>query len=115
MIVLTLVVGLWIRHATSNMFNSCRVPQLKCDKLTRPDLSSADSRKVLVMLYDWCYAIEVCDQTRKTFDFSELENRLTAIVKDANHRLAKGEKAVPVGILSADSRDEWAAVSICQF
>jgi carnitine O-acetyltransferase len=42
----------------------------------------------------------------------EIEARFRAIVLDVESRLANGEKAFPVGVLSADERDRWAEVCV---
>ncbi|KAG6900798.1 hypothetical protein C0993_000117 [Termitomyces sp. T159_Od127] len=39
----------------------------------------------------------------------EIVTRIRAIVLDVEQRLANGERALPVGVLSADDRDAWAA------
>jgi carnitine O-acetyltransferase len=44
---------------------------------------------------------------------AELERRLRCVARDAAQRLAGGEKAVPIGVLSSDGRDRWAEV--CSF
>jgi hypothetical protein len=44
---------------------------------------------------------------------AELERRLHCIARDAAKRLASGERAIPVGVLSSDGRDRWAEV--CTF
>lgn len=41
---------------------------------------------------------------------SEIEARICAVVVDVEQRLSNGETAVPIGILSADGRDQWAEV-----
>ena len=64
------------------------------------------------MLHDWLYAVEAFNHSGKILDFLELERRLRAIAVDAMRRLANGEAAPPVGMLSADDRDQWATVSV---
>jgi hypothetical protein len=41
----------------------------------------------------------------------EIESRINAVVLDVEQRLSKGEKAFPIGALSADDRDRWAKAS----
>lgn len=43
---------------------------------------------------------------------TELENRLREVARDVERRLEAGERAVPVGVLSADGRDRWAEVGL---
>ncbi|KAG5721720.1 hypothetical protein E4T56_gene9212, partial [Termitomyces sp. T112] len=38
----------------------------------------------------------------------EIATRIRAVVLDVEQRLATGERALPVGVLSADNRDAWA-------
>jgi hypothetical protein len=70
--------------------------------------------RVLVMVYDWCYALDVypdADAEHPSPDTPRvLEQRLRAIVADAQARRRAGERAVPVGVMSADHRDQWAEV-----
>jgi hypothetical protein len=40
----------------------------------------------------------------------EIEARIRAVVVDVEQRLSDGEAAIPIGILSADGRDQWAEV-----
>jgi hypothetical protein len=85
-----------------------------------PAPSSPNTRKILVIVYNWFYAVDayeppsLCDGMRQYKDRRvhaiHIEERLRAIVRDAEARLANGEKAVPVGVLSADQRDIWAKV-----
>jgi hypothetical protein len=48
--------------------------------------------------------------TPKRVPPAELERRLRCVARDAAKRLASGEKAIPVGVLSSDGRDRWAEV-----
>lgn len=63
------------------------------------------------MLCDWFYAIEVYDDSGKVIEVLEIERRIRQVVTDAERRMLNGETAVSVGVLSADNRDTWAAVS----
>lgn len=40
----------------------------------------------------------------------EIEKQIRSVILDVEERLEKGEKAVPIGVLSADERDRWAEV-----
>ncbi|TFK33238.1 acyltransferase ChoActase/COT/CPT [Crucibulum laeve] len=127
--------GIWLRDSTSKMFNIARIPKEYCDVLSTPSASSPYSHCVLVMVHNWCYAVPVYhslptpqeaptpasatsdeDPECPTHSLNlgelmsppEIEKRLRAVVLDVEARLANGEKAVPVGLLSADDRDRWA-------
>jgi hypothetical protein len=63
------------------------------------------------MLHDWCYGVEVYDSNLNRVPVVEIERRLKAMVKDVDSRIRRWEKAVPVGLLSADDRDTWAKVN----
>jgi hypothetical protein len=62
------------------------------------------------MLHDWCYAVDVYDEHQTLVNVIEIETRLRAVVKDVEARLERGERAIPIGVLSADDRDVWAKV-----
>lgn len=61
---------------------------------------------------DFAYQVEVQDRNERRIPERELERRLWDVVEDVRAREAKGEKAVPIGILSADDRDIWAKVNL---
>ena len=93
------------------MFNISRIPQLGCDVLTtKPPPADHDARKILVMLHDWFYAVEVFDKDMRMLEPAEIERRLLSVVADADHRLAQGEVATAVSVLTTDDRDRWAEV-----
>ncbi|KAI0367761.1 acyltransferase ChoActase/COT/CPT [Pilatotrama ljubarskyi] len=101
--------GLWFRHAALQVFNACRVPQRDCDRFSSiPTLADADARKVLLMLNDWMYAVEVMASDRSPLPAALIEDRLRAAVADAEARRRKGERAVPVSVLTTNDRDRWA-------
>ena len=103
--------GIWVRESTAKMFNLGRIPRDHCDTLSSiPPPSHPDTTKLLIMLHDWFYAVDVYDENRKLLTVGEMENQFRAVVQDASVRLEKGEKAVPVGLLTADKRDLWAKV-----
>ncbi|KAJ2925938.1 hypothetical protein H1R20_g11160, partial [Candolleomyces eurysporus] len=112
----TTMTGLWIRDSTSKMFNIARIPEPFCDTLsTPPETATREARSILVMLHDWCYAVPVYyppttpDSRPVVMTPKQIEARLLSLVLDVEDRLARGEKAVPVGILSGDDRDKWAS------
>jgi hypothetical protein len=92
------------------MFCVCRIPRPHADVLSTAVPSSSNVRKLLVMLHDWCYAIEVYSETRDLMPISEIERQLRQVVRDAGNRIRNKEIAVPVGVLSSDGRDRWAQV-----
>jgi len=65
------------------------------------------------MVHDWCYTVDVYDENLKLLDVGEIEKSIRAVVADVRARLCRGERAVPVGVLSADDRDSWAKVITC--
>jgi hypothetical protein len=104
------LLGLWLRETTEKMFNICRIPKPHADVVSSAVPSSSNARKLLVMLHDWCYAIEVYSETRDLMPMTEIERQLRQVVKDAGNRIRNKEIAVPVGLLSSDGRDRWAQV-----
>ena len=105
--------GLWFQEAAANIFNTCRIPQPNCDSLSpQPPPHVPNSRKLLVMVNDWTYAIEAYDENRSLLSVDIIEQRLRSVVQDATRRIQSDEKAVPVGVLSADHRDRWAKVRL---
>lgn len=106
-------IGIWLRDTAAKMFNVSRLPQLKCDVLsTKPPPTDHDARKVLVMLHDWFYAVEVLDKDTRMLGPAEIERRLLSVVADADSRLAQGEVPTAVSVLTTDDRDRWAEVSL---
>lgn len=109
----------WLLENTSKMFNIARIPELYCDTLSEPpNPHSHFARSVHVMIHDWCYSVVVYrslssmdpNAPLELLSPGEIEARLRAVVLDVEARLAKGEKPLPVGVLSADERDRWAQV-----
>ncbi|RXW22817.1 hypothetical protein EST38_g3021 [Candolleomyces aberdarensis] len=108
--------GIWFRNSTSKMFNIARIPEPFCDTLsTPPETPTREARSILVMLHDWCYAVPVYypptspDSLPILMSPKQIEARLRSLVLDVEDRLSRGEKPVPVGILSGDDRDKWAS------
>lgn len=107
--------GLWIRNLVPTMFNICRVPARDCDHLTAIDLSKTASRRVLVMVHDWCYTIDVYDVDGSHVSYEEIVSRIRHIVADVQGRLSAGEEATPVCVLTGNDRESWARVWSCSF
>ncbi|KAJ7455348.1 acyltransferase ChoActase/COT/CPT [Mycena galericulata] len=102
--------GLWLRESIAKMFNIARIPKPKCDILSKPPAASdPDAQKIYIMIHGWCYAIPVYRPTSppKLLDVQEIETRIRSAVIDAQHRLIDGERAIPIGALTADERDRW--------
>lgn len=111
--------GLWFRNSTEKLFNIGRIPELFCDTLSsRPETPTKEARSILVMLHGWCYLVPVyypptSPGTREVLmSARQIEMRLRSLVLDVEERLARGEKPVPIGTLSADDRDKWATVRV---
>ncbi|KAH7913563.1 acyltransferase ChoActase/COT/CPT [Hygrophoropsis aurantiaca] len=101
--------GIWLRDSTSKMFNICRLPQHGCDMLSHiPEQTDPAIRQIVLMVFNFCYTVEVSDAQNKRLPVELLEQRFISAVTDAQSRVLNGEKAVPIGILSADDRDQWA-------
>lgn len=92
------------------MFGICRVPQRTCDRLTTHKSESPYSRSVVVLVRDWIYAVNVIDESNDLLDFETIEERIRDVVSDVERRLALGDVALPIGALSSEDRDSWAAV-----
>ena len=106
-------VGIWLRDTGAKMFNTSRIPQTQCDfLLTKPPPTDHDARRIIVMLHDWFYAVEVLDKDMRILEPAEIEQRLLSVVADADSRLARGEVAPAVGVLTTDDRDRWAEVGV---
>ncbi|KAF5382187.1 hypothetical protein D9615_004445 [Tricholomella constricta] len=108
--------GIWLRQSTSKMFNIGRIPAPFCDIICSPPSSdSPDARKLLLSIHNWFYTIPVYHQPDSPTDKpqlmtpGEIASHLRAVVLDVEQRLANGECATPVGVLTADNRDRWAA------
>ncbi|KAF9485148.1 acyltransferase ChoActase/COT/CPT [Pholiota conissans] len=113
----TVTPGSWLLENTSKMFNIGRIPEILCDTISEvPNPHSKHARSIHLMIHDWCYSVVVYRSPTSTDPHAplellspgEIETRLRAVVLDVEARLANGEKALPVGVLSADERDRWA-------
>lgn len=93
---------------TSRLFNFSRIPLANSDAFSRP---ARDARHATVLIDDFVYSIDVFESD-PTMPLSpaRIEANLAAVVEDARQRLENGEQPVPVGILSADDRDNWTKV-----
>ncbi|THH07379.1 hypothetical protein EW145_g3423 [Phellinidium pouzarii] len=100
--------GLWMRNSVPKIFNICRIPHENCDKLSTPLSTSPYLNKVIVILHNWFYALDVCDSHGRGVNHRELERRIRDVVVDVDKRLASGEKAPAIGVLSSDERNNWA-------
>ncbi|EIN09804.1 acyltransferase ChoActase/COT/CPT [Punctularia strigosozonata HHB-11173 SS5] len=99
----------WLRDAALRIFHSYRVPRPECDAFAQaPSASSSAARASLVQIRNFCYAVEVTLPDGTPVPFGELERRLRRVVRDARQRWRRGERAVPVSVLSSDNRDTWA-------
>jgi len=111
--------GTWLLESVESMFNIARIPEPFCDTVSEhPPPTSREARSILVMIHNWCYSMVVYQPSSSENPPSqytllqpgEIEAHFRAIVLDVESRLANGEKALPVGVLSADERDRWAEV-----
>ncbi|KAI0635930.1 acyltransferase ChoActase/COT/CPT [Trametes polyzona] len=101
--------GLWFRHSALQVFNTCRIPQRECDRFSvTPTPGDPNARKILVMIDDWMYAVEVASPDSNYIPAASIEQRLYAVVADVEARRRNGERSVPVSVLSTDDRDRWA-------
>ncbi|KAJ7707599.1 acyltransferase ChoActase/COT/CPT [Mycena rosella] len=104
--------GIWLRDSVSKMFSIARIPKPICDIFSKPPLpTQPDAQKIYIMIHGWCYAIPVYHPTSPLtlVGVQAMETRIRSAVADAQQRLASGEKAVPIGALTADTRDKWTA------
>lgn len=93
-------------------FFRCRIPKDSCDVLAPlPSRGSSESRKIVLMLRDWCYAIDVLDDTGTPVPAIKIESYIWQAIHDANLLRQRGETATPIGVLTAYNRNSWAEVS----
>jgi hypothetical protein len=89
------------------------MPLPGCDALTRPFIGKP--AYVHVMYREWSYIVQVIDQHGHQAPVSEIESRILAIISDVKLQELNGEVVIPVGRLTADPRDIWAAVSLFRY
>ena len=65
-----------------------------------------------MLIHDFFYLVEVQGESCKLHSPGVIEQRLWSCVRDAERRLASGEQAKPIGILSTDDRDRWTKVGV---
>lgn len=97
------------------MFNIARIPKFHCDVLSKPpSRSSPAAHKLLLMIHNWFYTVTVYHpgSEHQLLDVKNIDAQIRNVVLDVEQRLANGEKAVPIGVLSADGRDRWAEVGV---
>ncbi|KAF8529840.1 acyltransferase ChoActase/COT/CPT [Gautieria morchelliformis] len=95
-------------------FYRCRIPVESCDVLASlPSRGSSESRKIVLMLRDWFYTIDILDDTDTPTPVSKIESCIWAAIHDADHRQQQGEMAIPVGVLTAHDRNSWAKARQC--
>ncbi|KIK10045.1 hypothetical protein K443DRAFT_47 [Laccaria amethystina LaAM-08-1] len=105
--------GIWLRGSTSKLFNIARRPKRLGDTLSTPPGSpTLQARSLLLMVHDWCYRVTVYHPPTSSSPVlmspKEIEARIRAVILDVEDRLARGERAFPIGVLSGDNRDCWA-------
>ncbi|OWZ78816.1 carnitine acetyltransferase [Cryptococcus neoformans Bt85] len=95
----------------ANMFNLSRIPLPNCDAFSTP---SPLSTHLSLLVDDYYYAIDIFSPPSSSVDgvpeplpAGEIEKRFQAAVDDAKRRKERGERAVEVGVLGADDRDNW--------
>lgn len=93
------------------MFSHGRSPRQSCDVILEPAYPNPHADQVIVMVHDWFYQVAISSD-RTMISPATLEARLLGIMSDVNKRLSMGEKAHPIGVLSADQRDTWAQVRL---
>lgn len=97
-----------------SMFNLSRIPLPNCDAFSTP---SPLSTHLSLLVDDYYYAIDIFSPPSSSvggvpepLPAGEIEKRFQAAVDDAKRRKARGERAVEVGVLGADDRDNWTKV-----
>ncbi|KIJ52558.1 hypothetical protein M422DRAFT_156186 [Sphaerobolus stellatus SS14] len=90
-------------------FHQTRIPQPNCDVLAPlPSRTDHGSKRIILMLRDYIYALEVVDADEAPLPVAKLEEVIWAAIKDVENIRKEGEKAIPVGVLTAGDRDIWA-------
>ncbi|KAI4521333.1 acyltransferase ChoActase/COT/CPT [Schizophyllum commune Loenen D] len=101
--------GIWMQENTRKVFNTTRKPEPYCDVVTSTPFPSENpaARRMNLNVHNWFYAVDVYDDHCRPLPPTRIEANIRSAVADAHARRQAGETAVPVGILSADNRDEW--------
>lgn len=78
-----------------------------------PPHSAETPHRVLVMVFDWFYLLDVyphptSSNAPRPLDASVIEGRMSNSVRDAAARRRAGERATPIGLLTGGDRDTWA-------
>ena len=85
------------------LFGTSRIPELEKDRLVQ----SPNSKHIMVMRRGNIYAVDVMDANGNIEPAKEILARLNAVVKLDE---MKQPAEVPLGILTADERNEWARI-----
>ncbi|XP_034655684.1 carnitine O-palmitoyltransferase 2, mitochondrial [Drosophila subobscura] len=85
----------------NRLFGTSRIPRLGKDELVQ----APDSKHILVMRRGHMYAVNVLDSSGYIESPSVILGRLKAVLRLDSEREAA---AVPLGVLTASQRDEWA-------
>jgi hypothetical protein len=71
-----------------------------------------------LLIDDFIYSVDIfapiqdgSDAVSEPLDVAEIAKRFAAAVADVRQRLAAGEQAPRVGLLTADDRDSWTKVT----
>jgi hypothetical protein len=88
----------------------CYNPPIRSVPSTKPTELSPTSASPPFHLNAQEHGPQAASPVRIRISPVELERRLSSVARDAAQRLASGERAVPVGVLSSDGRDRWAEV-----
>ena len=65
-----------------------------------------------LMYKDWCYAVGVYDEAGELLKPQAIEEKIWSVIVDVNDKESRGEKAIPIGVFTADDRDLW--TKVCQ-
>lgn len=100
--------GIWLRENVNRMFSIGRTPKKFCDIISSPPIPNPHAGEVVLTIRGWFYQLTVVPNGGELISPVELECRLLGILSDVKERLASGERAPSIGVLSADERDTWA-------
>lgn len=85
------------------LFGTSRIPELEKDRLVQ----SPKSKHIMVMRRGNIYAVDVLDDNGNIEPAKEILARLNAVIKLDE---TKTVNEVPLGVLTADERNEWARI-----